>query len=359
MSYSSDVHDRQKNPLETDPKTHQYAARDGTSIKVTERDDRTILMSVLMKVVRLFRKQLNASEPKHEDGSIKLKPPKTRLRPCTAQERAVCDIRIYDIIPPHQRSKTPRKRIYYIAGGSWQMAPSGQHWWVCAQLTQELPDTVISLISVPLAPNNPASSSFPWCLRLYRELLKMAEQAEETVTFMGDSSGANIVLCLAMEALRQEAENPEMERTPRPTSLINICPSTDMTRSNPDIEKLRKFDPLLSPEIIKDTAKAWCGKDVDPADRIVSPINADFSLLAKSDIRVHGVTAGYDVLSPDGVIFRNRLSEYGVKGEWLHWEKQMHCFVLTAPYRLSEGKQGLDWVIDVIKRDSSDAVCLN
>lgn len=351
MSYSSDVYDRQKNPLETNPETHQYAAQDGPSIKVTERSDRTVIMGVLMKLVRLFRKQLNASEPKHEDGSIKLKPPKARLRPCTAQERAVCNIRIYDIIPSHTRSKTPTKRIYYIAGGSWQMAPSGQHWWVCAQLAEQLPDTVISLISPPLAPNNPASSSFPWCLKLYRELLKMAEQAGETITFMGDSSGANIVLCLAMEALRQEAEDPAIEQTPRPTSLINICPSTDMTRSNPDIEKLRKFDPLLSPEIINDTAKAWCGKDVDRADRIVSPINADFSLLAKSGIKVHGVTAGYDVLSPDGVIFRNRLSEYGIKGEWLHWDKQMHCFVLTAPYRLSEGKQALDWVIEVIKRD--------
>ncbi|KAF2626338.1 alpha/beta-hydrolase [Macroventuria anomochaeta] len=333
------------------PEMHHYAAHDGPSIKVTERDDRTMLMSVLMHLVRLFRKQLNASEPNHEDGSIRLNPPKTRLKPCIASHRTVCDIHIYDIIPPKQPTKTPSKRIYYIAGGSWQLAPSGQHWWVCAKLAQVLPDTIISIISVPLAPNNTASSSFPWCLRLYRELMRTAEHAGERVTFMGDSSGANIVLCLVMEALRQEAENPEMEQTPRPISLMVISPSTDMTRNNPDIQNLRKFDPLLSPEIIKATAKAWHADDVDPTDRIVSPINADFSLLAKSGIRVHGVTAGYDVLSPDGIVFRNRLSEYGIQGEWLHWEKQMHCFVLTAPYRLSEGKQGLDWVFDVIKRD--------
>jgi acetyl esterase/lipase len=179
----------------------------------------------------------------------------------------------------------------------------------------------------------------------------MAEQAGERVTFMGDSSGANIVLCLILEALRQEAEDPTMERTPRPISIMVISPSTDLTRNNPDIEKLRKFDPLLSPELIKETARAWHADDVDPADRIVSPINADISLLAKSGIKVHGITAGYDVLSPDGVIFRNKCSEHGVQGEWLHWEKQMHCFVLTAPYHLSEGKQGLEWLIDVIKRD--------
>lgn len=328
-----------------------YVARDGPSIKVTEREDRTVMMAALLHVVRLFRKQLNAGEAKHEDGSIKLKAPKTRLRPCTASHRTVCDIHIYDIVPPHQREKTPKKRLYYIAGGSWQMPPSGQHWWVCSELTQELPDTVISLISVPLAPNNTASSSFPWCMKLYRQLLREAADAGETVTFMGDSSGANIILCLTMEALRQEAADPSMEPSPRPVSLITICPSTDMTRKNPDIEKKRKFDPLLSPDIIRKTAAAWVGKDIDPADRIVSPINADFSLLAASGIRVHGVTAGYDVLSPDGVVFRNKLAEYGVKGEWLHWDKQMHCFVLTAPYRLSEGKQALHWIIDVVKRD--------
>lgn len=214
-----------------------------------------------------------------------------------------------------------------------------------------MPDIVVSLISPPLAPNNTASSSFPWCLRLYRELMNQAEQAGERVTWMGDSSGANIVLCLIMEALKQEAENPEMERTPRPVSIITISPSTDLTRKNPDIEKLRKFDPLLSPEIIRSTAKAWVADDVDPSDRTVSPINADFTLLAKSGIKVHGITSGYDVLSPDGVVFRNKLSEHGVQGEWLHWAKQMHCFVLTAPYRLKEGKQGFYWIVDVIKKE--------
>ncbi|KAF1363742.1 alpha/beta-hydrolase [Lizonia empirigonia] len=328
-----------------------HDVRDGPSIRVTERNDRTIPMSVLMHLVRLFRKQLNASESKHADGSIRLDPPKSKLKPCRFSHRTVCDMHIYDIVPPKQPSKTPTKRIYYIAGGSWQMVPSEQHWHICSKLAQALPDTIVSIISVPLAPNNTASSSFPWCLRLYRDLMRMADHAGERVTFMGDSSGANIVLSVIMEALRQEAENPKMDRTPRPSSAMVISPSTDMTRNNPDIEKLRNFDPLLSPDIIKATAKAWVADDVDPADRIVSPINADFSLLAKSGIKIHGVTAGYDVLSPDGIRFRNRLSEYGVRGEWLHWDKQMHCFVLTAPYHLSEGRQGLEWVIDVLRRD--------
>jgi len=334
------------------PDTHHHTAHDGPSIKITERDDRTVLMSVLMRVVRLFRKQLNASGPNHQDGSIPLKSPKARLRPCTTSHRKVCDIHIYDIVPPEVPKEKPSKRIYYIAGSSWQQAPSGQHWWVCAQLATVLPNTVISLVSPPLAPNNPASSSFPWCLRLYRELMHEASSAGERVTWMGDSSGANMVLGLVMEALTQEASgNPAFASCPRPVSIMTISPSTDLTRSNPDIESLRDYDPILSPDIIKSTAKAWVAHDTDPAHPTVSPINADFALLAQSGIRVHGVTAGYDVLSPDGLVFRNKLSEYGVQGEWLHWAKQMHCFVLTAPYRLREGKEGFYWVVDVLKRE--------
>src|SRR5690242_17146566 len=234
------------------PETHHHTAHDGPSIKITEREDRTVLMSVLMRVVRLFRKQLNASGPNHQDGSIPLKSPKARLRPCTTSHRKVCDIHIYDIVPPEVPKEKPSKRIYYIAGSSWQQAPSGQHWWVCAQLATVLPNTVISLVSPPLAPNNPASSSFPWCLRLYRELMHEASSAGERVTWMGDSSGANMVLGLVMEALTQEASgNPAFASCPRPVSIMTISPSTDLTRSNPDIESLCDYDPILSPDIIK------------------------------------------------------------------------------------------------------------
>jgi acetyl esterase/lipase len=56
-------------------------------------------------------------------------------------------------------------------------------------------------------------------------------------------------------------------------------------------------------------------------------------------------------VAPDGVIFRNRCSEHKVPGEWLHWEKQMHCFVLTLPYGLREAKEGVDWIIDVLRKE--------
>jgi acetyl esterase/lipase len=272
--------------------TSHYAAKEGGSISVTDRSDRSLLMTVVQSVVRLFRSSLNSGHPKHEDGSPVLTPPKSKLRNCTVLKRTVCNIHVYDVIPPKSLSKDGKKRIYYFAGGSWQMVPSDQHWALCAKLAVDMSDTIVSVVSMPLAPNDPAPSSFPQCLKLYRALLAEAQQAGDRVILAGDSSGANVVLCLTLEALREDAESAVS--APHPVAIMAISPSTDLTRSNPDIEKQRRFDPLLTPEVIVQTAKAWHA-DWDPADRKVSPINADISLLAKNGIKVHGVTAGYDV----------------------------------------------------------------
>ncbi|KAF2024290.1 alpha/beta-hydrolase [Setomelanomma holmii] len=330
-----------------------YAAKEGGSIHITDRHDRSQLMIIVQFLVRRFRNKINSGEPKHEDGSIKLEPPKSKLRDCTISERTVCDVHIYDIVSPKKVAEKGIKRIYYFAGGSWQQEPSGQHWSMCARLATEIPDTIVSMVSMPLAPNNPAPSSFPWCMKLYRALLAEAQEAGDKVILAGDSSGANVVLCLTLEALREDADNAldvstEQKSNPHPIALMVISPSTDLTRKNADIDKIAKHDPLLTPDVIKQTAKAWHA-DWDPTDRRVSPIYADISLLAKRNIKVHGIAAGCDVLAPDGVIFRNRCSESNVEGEWLHWEKQMHCFVLTLPYGLREAEEGVRWVIDVLK----------
>jgi acetyl esterase/lipase len=333
----------------------QYAAKDGGSILVTDRHDRSQFMALLHFIVRRFRSQLNSGHPKHQDGSIVLEPPQSKLRGCTLSQRTIEDIYLYDIISsPKSLPEKGKKRIYYFAGGSWQKAPSGQHWSMCAKLATEMPDTIVTMVSPPLAPNNPAPSSFPWLLRLYRTLLAAAQEAGDEVILAGDSSGANIILCLTLEALKEDAEkgmdvSSATTSNPHPVTLMAISPSTDLTRNNPDIDKIAHHDPLLTPAVIKQTAKAWHG-DWDPADRKVSPINADVSLLAKRGIKVHGITSGCDVLAPDGVLFRNKLSEYNVQGEWLHWEKQMHCFVLTLPYGLREAREGVEWIINLLKK---------
>jgi acetyl esterase/lipase len=336
----------------TDDTKTSLPAKTSSSIQLTHRHDRTFLMSVVQSLVRLMRSHISNRQANHEDGSIRLNPNKSALSQCTLRERTVCDIHIYDVIPPNKAEKASKKRIYYFAGGSWQEPPSPQHYKICAKLAKEMSDTSISIVSTPLAPNDPASKSFPVCQKTYRALMAEAEEAGEKVILAGDSSGSNIALCLVLEALREDSENEsvEIKQLSHPVAIMNICPSTDLTRTNPDIDKVAPRDPLLTPKIIRATAKAWQG-DWEPNDRRISPINGDISLLAKKGIKVHGITAGCDVLSPDGIIFRTKCAEAGVDGEWVHWEKQMHCFVLTMPYGLVEAKDAVQWIIDVLKKE--------
>lgn len=326
-----------------------------SSINVSHRDERYKYMHAIQIIVNCIKSQLGRPKEEQPKGSNKLKPLKVIHKTCKVEERIVCDIHLYDIKPHKYINQGFSKRIYYFCGGGWQSPPSGQHWQVCAKLARQIPETAITLVSIPLAPKNPAPVTFPWLMKLYRELLRQSEEEGHRLILAGDSSGANVILSLALEALREDNEekirsDDEWKHIAHPVALLVISPSTDLTRTNPEIEKLKSVDPILTPEFIISTAKAWVG-DWDPTDRRVSPINADISLLAKRGIKVHGITSGYDILRPDAIIFRDKLAEAGVKGEWLDWDKQMHCFVLTWPYGMREGREAIGWIVEVLKKE--------
>jgi acetyl esterase/lipase len=321
----------------------------GISMHVTERHERSLFMFLIMFIIGRLRRFISPpTAAMQEDGSPKLSPTKAQLKDCTIVERTLCSFYVYDIIPPNRIERNVEKRIYYIAGGAWQFAASGPHWSMCAKMAKEMPSTAISLISMPLAPRNPAPRTFLALMMLYRTLMADADAARERVVFAGDSSGGNLVLCLTLEALKED--QTKSIKPPHPVAVMAICPSIDLTRKNPDIQNIAPRDPILTFQAIVGSAKAWHG-DWDPTDRRVSPINNDISLLRKNNVKVHGITAGCDILYPDGVIFRDACSEKGIQGEWLHWENQMHCFPITQPYGLWQGKEAVRWIIDVLNKD--------
>ncbi|OAG04688.1 alpha/beta-hydrolase [Paraphaeosphaeria sporulosa] len=321
-----------------------------STIQLTTRNDRSVLMFLLHMLLRPFHNHVGRPGHARPEGSVELKPSPVGTKSSNVTHRVVCDMHVYDIVAKQPIPSDTKKRICYFGGGGWQTPPSSQHWGMCSRMAQVVPGATVSLVSYPLAPKNPAQNAFPWLMRFYREIMDTAEEEDEKIILAGDSSGGNIVLALVLEALREDDEDMgvETKRAPHPLAIFAICPSTDLTRNNPDIEKTAKHDPFLTPKFIKSTAKAWCG-DMDPTDRRVSPINADISLLKKYGIHVHGITAGHDILSPDGILLRKKLEQNRVTGQWLHWEKQMHCFVLTYPYGLREAKEAMDWVGNVLK----------
>jgi acetyl esterase/lipase len=95
----------------------------------------------------------------------------------------------------------------------------------------------------------------------------------------------------------------------------------------------------------------WKG-DWDLSDPRISPILADLRAFRRAGIKVDGLTGGHDVLTPDALLFRDKLAESGVKGDWLQWEKQVHCFPFLFSYHIAEGVAGKDWILVTLRANA-------
>jgi acetyl esterase/lipase len=327
-----------------------------TSIKVFKRTERTWQTWLLHALLRPFRNHVGRPGKQWPEGSPRCKIPSSSKRTCNIVERRVEDVWLYDMTLKDAPTKIPEKstgkrphRMYFWAGGGWQSPPGTSHWKFLAALLQELPHATVTIISYPLAPVSPAPVAFPHLLRLYDTLLKESASKGEVVTLVGDSSGGEIVLCLPLEALRLDIN------APKPQSIMAICPSTDLSRQNPIIKRMEKHDPILKSKFINETASRWAG-GWDLKDPRISPLHSnELDLFRKAGIKVDGCTAGYDILGPDGVLFRTKLAKNGVEGEWLQWEKMMHCWPIAKAYRISpESEEAFQWIADVLKRRSEE-----
>lgn len=223
------------------------------------------------------------------------------------------------------------------------MPPSSNHWRFIAELSKRIPDSVISLISPPLAPHSPAPVTIPHLVKLFRTLLSNGR--DETLSFAGDSSGGNLVLAVMLEVLKTR---PEIKG---PANLMLIAPAVDLRFTNSKIREVERYDPVLRLPIEIETAKSWADS-WGLSDPRLSPVLADLIILKERHVSVHGLTGGYDILTPDTLLFRDKSQAAGVSGEWLEWEKQMHCFPIAFTYRLPESVKGKDWIIEVLNRNS-------
>jgi acetyl esterase/lipase len=325
-----------------------------SSIRVQHRDDRSILDATTQALLKPFASLILKPPHTTYTGSPRLTPPKAAEKICHVEEKLVEEMRIYVLSPLGDRGEEKRPdvphKLYYFAGGGFRGPANKGHWALCAELCLKLPQYEINLVSYPLVPESPASTTIPHLENVYRALAQRSREQKFRMTFMGDSAGGNIALVLgiyaAAEYLRESAENTQGSVCPV-ENVLAICPATDLRNENPGIDAIDQKDSLLSRKAIVEVAVGWIG-EWSLSDPRVSPILADLELFKRANIKVDGVIAGYDVLAPDALLFRKKLGECGVKGDWLEWEKQMHCFPLMFPYHVREGVEGKDWIVDIL-----------
>ncbi|KAJ9615573.1 hypothetical protein H2200_001648 [Cladophialophora chaetospira] len=298
-----------------------------------------------------------------------------------------------------------RHRVYYFCGGGFQGPPSGEHWRFLAQLAQDLaghrssvtfPGTERSvdpesdakieliLVSYPLAPKSPASESLRVLRKWLRRVMDEAVQNEETLGLMGDSSGANIAMSLGFWAVEEyDSSSPaatdakanldskhqrESQRRHFPlTSIISISGPMDLTNSSPEVPYADKLDCVLTADLTMSVANIWCGHDknrppeyasIPLSSPEVSPLfhpDSAFQNLKSRNINIHGVYGTHDVLAPSGIDLMKKCQKLGVKGRWLVWEGQMHCFPLAAGgdwLGIREGREARKFIETVLRGDA-------
>lgn len=199
-------------------------------------------------------------------------------------------------------------------------------------------------------------SSLPHLFTLYENLESQAIADNVSITLMGDSAGGNVALVLAIHAAQRHVGHsmpPSMAEAQSPLrNVFVISPATDLRNTNPDIDAAAKKDPLLSKRSTSEVAEGWRG-DWLLSDPRVSPNLADLSALALAGVKVDGIIGHSDTLAPDAIVFRKKLDRQGVTGDWLEWEKQMHCFPLMFMYHIFEGVQGVEWIAAVLSKNLS------
>ncbi|KAI1137538.1 Alpha/Beta hydrolase protein [Hypoxylon sp. FL0543] len=355
---------------ESEPQSMPYATI------ITHRSDLSLLYRILRAVIRPLRPRLVAPKREYAAGSPRLQNHPRKIHGVTITEREVLvspdlssqsapiygsateseSLWVYDFRPQdgNQEPGQGTHTVYYFPGGGFQSPAASEHWKFCAYLASRLPRSRVVLVSYPLAPSSPASTTLPLLRRWLTQTLEDTAAGNGVVSLTGDSSGANIALSLGLWCADQLATTKSGPGEDRRSylrclrSILASSPPTDMNNSNPAIAEADARDPVLGKRVADGAAEAW-STGSDKRDPYLSPKLADLGNMRATGVEINGVLGTADVLAPDALEFAERCRGEGVRGNWLVWEGQMHCFPLTACYGLREGREARDWVVKVLQ----------
>ncbi|KAI1626673.1 Alpha/Beta hydrolase protein [Exophiala viscosa] len=371
-----------------------------SSIEVTTRSDLSLLYKVLRTIIRPLRPRLVKPGKPAPSESQKLSPPEKRgCKVIESRREGIWEYTFRHSSQPASQGGQPlhdgvarvveerkpaskKHRVYYFCGGGFQSPPSNEHWRFITQVTKDLAqsqgqhrEVEITVVSHPLAPASPAAEALPVLRKWLASALVEANLAGDTVTLMGDSSGGNIALSLGFWAV-ENYKAPSASATSGDgnglplVAVFVISPAVDLRNVNPGIEEVDRYDPVLTVGLTSQVARAWTGNveskgpvpgkpaAMEMSNPTVSPLlqpEEMFRLMRDRGVSVHGVVGTHDVLAPDALEFMRKCERFGVRGKWLVWDGQMHCFPLAGGGEivgLREGKEGRRWVDEVLREDA-------
>ncbi len=210
-----------------------------------------------------------------------------------------------------------RERVFLLLhGGGYNAGSPRTHRKMAALLSRASHGRVLTP-EYRLAPEHAFPAAVKDSLKAYGWLLEQGI-SEDNILVGGDSAGGGLALSLLL-ALREAGA-----RMPRAAVLLS--PWTDLTVSSPSYEKLRKLDPIITREGLREAGLWYAGKR-DPADPMASPLFADLTGLPP--LLVHA--GGDEAMLDDSRILADRARAAGVPVTFKVYDGMWHVHHHGAP----------------------------
>ncbi|MER2081013.1 MAG: alpha/beta hydrolase [Ruminococcus sp.] len=211
------------------------------------------------------------------------------------------------------KEKTSDIVIFYLHGSNFWFNPSRYHYAFMRRLTNKLGMQMI----VPVYPKAPAHTAVEMqqmVIDRYLYLIEKKEIPSEKIVFIGDAAGGGMALAI-LQKLRYLA-------LPVPKQAFLLSPWLDVTNSNPGMEEIQPFDPVLNIESLAFKGEKYAG-DLELTHPMVSPIYGDLAGLPK--ITVFAGTR--EIFCADVEKLEDIALEKDLDIEIYIYKNQMHFFV--------------------------------
>lgn len=211
-------------------------------------------------------------------------------------------------------SYTKNAHVLMLPGGAYTLEPSKRHREIAEYfaLKEHMKATVFQC---PLAPEYTVQAVHSYLLEAYRFLLK--EYPEDEFFLFGDSSGGGLALAFLQE-LR------DIGGLPLPTRTAVISPWLDVSLENPKIKLIKKNDPILPVEALKEVGLGY-SSPLGPEHPLVSPLYGSWDDLGQ--ILIFSGTE--EILTPDCELLAEKAQ--GLEGTRLIYKKgagMVHDWIL-------------------------------
>jgi acetyl esterase/lipase len=223
--------------------------------------------------------------------------------------------------------RVSRERVFlFLHGGAYISGSPRTHRRLAAHLSRACHMRLL-VPEYRLAPEQPFPAGVKDALQVYRWLLQQG-YTEDNIVIGGDSAGGGLALSTLLGL--------KMAGVKMPRAAILLAPWTDLTVSSQTYRTLRKFDPIITQEGLREAAE-WYAGTRDPAEPLLSPLFADLSGLPP--MLVHA--ASDEVMVDDSRLFAERAREHGVDVTLKVFDGLWHVFHASG-IEIPESRQAID-----------------